>query len=219
MLNAILELDSKDVKDMIKRLKAISPDLVSEYRKHLKEIANPIVKQIEENIPNEAPLSGMGFVISRISKRTRQQSYVINNGRLNWQGTGNYEKPLKLKNGAKTVTFSSAIKPNAQSATTPIAKVIIMSPAVAMTDMAGRGSSGNSSGRSRQYTYRKRNGEIVMRRHALNGQGINMINKLRERYGAPSRFGWKGLEQQIDNAAKEIDKILDRYLDKSFGGK
>lgn len=219
MLNAVLELNSSDVRAMLKRLKDIEPDAVKRYRQEVKRIAKPVADQIEQQIPNRPPLSGMGFVISRTSKRTGQQSYVINNGRLNWQGTGNYDKPIKLTRGPKTLQISSAIKPSGRSATTPIAKVIIMSPAVAMADMAGAASKGRSGVRSREYTYRKRNGEIVRRRHTVNGQGANMIEVLQQRFGTASRFGWSGLERRIDDAAKEIDKILQKYFDKAFGSR
>jgi hypothetical protein len=217
MLNPVLELNSSDVKDMLKKLNEIEPRGLAKYRAKIKEIAQPIVDEIQRKIPNSPPLSGMGYVISRTSKRTGRQSYVINNGRLNWQGTGNYEKPVKLNRGAKTVVASSAIKPSGKSLTTPIAKVIIMSPAVAMTDMAGKTSRGRVGVKSREYTYRKRNGEIVRRRHTVNGQGGNMIDVLQQRYGSPSRFGWSGLESKIDDAARKIDSLLQETFDKVFG--
>jgi hypothetical protein len=217
MLNPVLELTSSDVKLMIKKLKDIEPDALKRYRAEIKRIAKPIADQIQQQIPDRPPLSGMGFVINRTSKRTGRQSYVINNGRLNWQGTGNYEKSVKLVRGPKSVQVSSAIKPSGKSLTTPIAKVIVMSPAVAMADMAGSGSSGKSGVKSREYPYRKRNGEIVMRRHRVNGQGKNMIEYLQQRHGTASRFAWSGLERRIDDAAREIDKILQTYFDKAFG--
>lgn len=217
MLNPIIEVSSADVKAMLKKLDEIEPKGAAKVRASINKIAKPIADQIEKNIPNKPPLSGMGYVISRTSKTTRQQSYVINNGRLNWQGTGNYESSVKLSRGPKTVNISSAIKPSGRSLTTSIAKVIIMSPAVAMADMAGKTTNGRSGTRSREYTYRKRNGEIVRRRHRVNGQGQNLIEMLRQRYGAPSRFGWKGLEAQIDQAAREIDVVLQEAFDKAFG--
>ena len=219
MLNAVLELNSSDVKAMLKKLKEVEPGAVREYRREINTIAKPIADEIRQNIPNQPPLSGMGFVISRTSKITGQQSYVINNGRLNWQGTGNYEKAIKgLSQGAKSLQISSAIKPSGRSLTTPIAKIIIMSPAVAMADMAGRAGRGQSAGRSREYTYRKRNGELVRRRHRLAGQGVNLIQVLNQRYGAASRFGWRGLEKKIDDAARQIDLVLQKYFDRSYGG-
>lgn len=218
MLNAVIELNSSDVKAMLKRLKDTEPDALKEYRREIKKIAKPVADKIRENIPNHPPLSGMGYAISRTSQLTGQQSYVINNGRLNWQGTGNYEQPVKgLSQGPKSLTISSAIKPSGRSLTTPIAKVIIMSPAVAMTDMAGAASRGKTGSRSREYIYRKRNGELVKRRHRVNGQGINMIRVLNQRFGAASRFGWAGLESRIDEAAKEIDLVLQKYFDRAYG--
>lgn len=218
MLNPVLKLDSEDMKIMLRQLKAIEPGLVKEYRKEINRIAKPVADQIKQNIPDQPPLSGMGFAISRTSKLTGRQSYVINEGRLNWLGTGKLGQSLKGKGkNPNSVTISNAIKPSGKSLTTPIAKVIINSPAVAMSDMAGRASSGKSGTTSVRYPYRKRNGEIVMRRHRVNGQGKAMIERLTSLYGRASRFGWPALENQIDDVSREIDRIIQKYLDKSMG--
>lgn len=218
MLNPILELNSADVKAMFRKLKDIEPGAVKEFRKEINRIAKPVADQIKLNIPNQPPLSGMGFVISRTSKRTGSQSYVVNEGRLNWQGVGKAGISLRGKaTNPKSLTISNAIRPSGRSLTTPIAKVIINSPAVSMADMAGRKGSGNVGTRSREYVYRKRNGEIVKRRHAVNGQGRHMIRELTSRYGKASRFGWPALEKQVDDVAREIDKVLQKYFNKAFG--
>ena len=218
MLRPLLELNSSDVKAMLKRLDQIEAKGASRFRKKLKNIADPIVKTIKLRIPEQPPLSGMGYLITRQSKRTQQITTVINRGRLNWLTQDTYDPPGKgMRKGPGAVGFSSAIKPSGRSLTTPIAKIILNSPALAMTDMAGRASSGKSGTRSREYTYRKRNGEIVRRRHTVNGQGRNMIEVLNSRLGRASRFGWAGLEKEIDTAAKEIDKLLQETLDEVFG--
>lgn len=218
MLKPVVELNSSDVKTMLKKLNEIEPKGAAKFRQALRKIADPIVKQIKANIPETPPLSGMGHVIVRTSKKTNATTTVINRGRLNWDGANTHEPAGKgMKYGSKSVSFSSGIKPTGNSLTTAIAKVIISSPAIAMTDMAGRASKGAAGGKSRSYTYRKRNGEIVRRRHRLNGQGQNMIEVLQARLGRASRFGWRGLESQIDDVSKEIDKLLQETLEKIFG--
>jgi hypothetical protein len=212
----VATLDVGDVKAMLKRLRDIEPGLVKEYRREINKIAKPVVAQIKINIPNQPPMSGMGFVIKRTSKRTGVTSYSINEGRLNWAGTGRSDG--KSKNfRPNDLQVSSAIKPSGRSATTPIAKIILKSAAVSMSDMAGRKARGKFGTQSREYTYRKRNGEIVKRRHRVNGQGVNMIRVLQSRNGSASRFGWPALENKIDQVSREIDQILQKYLDKSFG--
>lgn len=216
MNRTVAQLDAGDVKAMLKRLKDIEPGLVKEYRKEIKRIAQPVVAQMKINIPKQPPMSGMGFVIKRTSKATGVTSYSINEGRLNWLGTGRVDG--KSKNFRPTdLQVSSAIKLSGRSATTPIAKIIMKSAAVSMTDMAGRKARGKYGSKSREYTYRKRNGELVKRRHTVNGQGVNMIRVLQSRNGSASRFGWPALENKIDQVARDIDQILQKYLDKSFG--
>lgn len=216
MNRTVAQLDAGDVKAMLKRLKDIEPGLVNEYRKEIRKIAAPVVRQIKANIPRQPPMSGMGFIIKRTSKRTGVTSFSVNQGRLNWNGSGRSEG--KDKNySPDSLKVSSAIKPSNKSASTPIAKIIMQSAAVSMSDMAGRKASGKFGTRSREYTYRKRNGEIVKRRHTVNGQGANMIEVLQQRNGGASRFGWPALEKHIDTVTREIDKILQKYLDRSFG--
>lgn len=218
MLRPILEVNSADVKALLKKLDQIEEKGAAKFRAKLKKIAEPIVKEIKQRIPEQPPLSGMGYMITRESRVTGRVSTVINRGRLNWLTQNTYDPPGRgMKKGPGAVGFSSAIKPSGKSLTTPIAKIILNSPALAMTDMAGRASSGKSGARSREYTYRKRNGEIVRRRHTVNGQGRNMIQVLNQRFGRASRFGWAGLEKQIDDASKEIDKLLQNTLDEVFG--
>lgn len=218
MLNPILELNSADVKLMLKKLREIEPGLVKEYRKEINRIAKPVADDIQRRIPSQPPLSGMGFAVSRTSIRTGITSYYINEGRLNWQGTGKFGLSLRGKGkGPKSVSVSNAIKPSGRSLTTPIAKVILNSPAVSMADMAGRKGNGNSGTRSRVYSYRLRDGSLVQRRHAVNGQGRTMIQQLTSKYGKASRFGWSALEGRIDAVAKEIDKVLQKYFDRAFG--
>lgn len=218
MLNPILQLNSNDVKLMVKKLKEIEPGLAKEYRKEINRIAKPVADEIRKRIPNQPPLSGMGFTVRRISPVTGETSYYVNEGRLNWIGNGKFNESARGKpKGPKSLTVSSAVKPSGRSATTPIAKVIINSPAVSMADMAGRKTNGRMGARSREYTYRKRNGEIVRRRHSVNGQGRKMIEELTSRYGRASRFGWPALEKQVDRVALEIDKVLQKYFDKAFG--
>jgi hypothetical protein len=220
MVNPILELNSADVKQMLKKLKQIEPDAVGRYRASIKKIAKPVADEVKRRIPSKPPLSGMGFFVQRESKLTGATNYYINEGRLNWEGTGRFGDSLKNKGkGPKSVSISSAIRGSGKSLTTPIAKVVIASPAVAMADMAGRKGSGKVSGRSREYTYRLADGTVIKRRHMLNGQGRKMIEQLRSKYGNASRFGWPALEEKIDEVARQIDKVLQEYFDKAFRDK
>lgn len=220
MLKAVLDLNSADVKLMLKKLRDIEPDAVKEYKKEIRTIAKPVADEIQRRIPSNPPLSGMGFTVRRTNPITGNVSYYTNEGRLNWQGTGKFGESLKSKaKGPKSLTISSAIKGSGRSLTTPIAKVIINSPAVSMADMAGRKGNGRTGARSRAYSYRLKDGTVITRRHAVNGQGRAMIEELRSRYGRASRFGWPALEKRVDDVALQIDKVLQKYFDKAFRNK
>lgn len=216
MLKPVYELSSADIKAMLKKLDSIEPGLARKFRERVRDIAKPIEAEIKRLIPNEPPLSGMGYVIRRENPITGNISYSTNEGRLNWHGTGKHGGGGGKNKGPKGTRVTTGIRESRYSLTTSIAKIILESPAVSMADMAGRGPGPRNGKRTRAYAYRKRNGEIIMRRHTLNGQGTNFINKLRERFGQASRFGWRALEGKIDETAREIDKIIQEYLDRAW---
>lgn len=206
MLNPILELDSSDVKAMLRKLRSIQPDLVKEFRREVNAIAKPIAMEIKRRIPSSPPMRGMGSVI-----RSESGTYSINEGRLRWDGQGqrgiiSNGKVKKAK--PNSTTISSAIKPTGRSLTTPLVRIILNSAAVSMADMAGRKSQGGGRSLSREYTYRLRNGEVVRRRHRVTTQGRQMIANLG---GKASRYGWAGLENRLGAVEREIDKVLTKY--------
>lgn len=204
MFQSAIELNSADVKAMLRKLRNIEPDLVKQFRREVKAIAKPVQDQIKLNIPKTAPMRGMGHVISY------RGNYYINEGRLMWQGNGQrgISDKGKVKNAKpNSLTLSQAIKPSGRSLTTPIAKIILNSAPASMADMAGR-KGGAGRGVSREYLYRKRNGEIVKRRHRVTTQGQQMLANLS---GRASRYGWSALENKIGAVEREIDKILQKY--------
>jgi hypothetical protein len=215
MIKPVYELSSKDIKEMIRKLDTLEKGLSKKFRERVREIAEPIDKEIQRLIPNDPPLSGMGYFIKRESSRTGTIGYSVNEGRLNWQGNGARSGKGKNK-GPKTTRITTGIRKSRYSLTTSIAKIILESPAVSLADMAGRGPGGRNGKKTATYSYRKRNGEIGVRRHLINGQGTNLITVLRQRYGDASRFGWRALEGKIDQVARDIDKIIQEYLDKAW---
>jgi hypothetical protein len=171
---------SDDVRALNRALREIEPGLLREMRKEIRAIAKPIDQQIKQNIPAQAPMSGM----------------AIGNGRLRWLGD---VKPNKT-------SISNSLKAGGRSLTAPLVRVIMLSPAASMADMAGRVN--KSRPISREYQYRQRDGSIVRRRHRVTTQGKQMIRNL----GAKaSRYGWSALENKIDAVEKEIDKVLTKY--------
>jgi len=216
VIKPVYELSSADIKAMLKKLDSIQPGLAKEFRQKVREIAQPIEAEIKQLIPNEPPLSGMGYVIKRSNEITGQIYYSTNEGRLNWQGTGKHGGGGGKNKGPKATRITTGIKESRFSLTTSIAKIILESPAVSMADMAGRGPGPRNGRKTNRYPYRKRNGELIMRRHTVNGQGTNFIKVLRERYGNASRFGWRALENKLDETTRKIDAVIQEYLDKAW---
>jgi hypothetical protein len=199
------ELGANDIKRINKALKEFEPGLLKEIRAEIKSIAKPINDQIKRNIPSQPPMSGMAAVV-----KYKDGSYAVNEGRLRWDGKGN----LAAKSATpQSTTVSSAIKASGRSLSTSLVKITLRSAPVSMVDMAGRVNKGRAI--SREYTYRKRNGELAKRRHRVTTQGNQFLANLQRKGGKASRFGWAALEGKIDAVAREIEtRVLDKYYRK-----
>lgn len=180
MLKPVLLLDSKDLREMNRTLRNMEGNLLKEMRKEIRAIAKPINDQIKTNIPAQAPMRGM----------------ANNTGRLSWLGE---KKP-------KSTSILNRLKASGRSLTTTLVAIQLNSPAVSMSDMAGRVNQTRPI--SREYTVRLRNGDIVKRRHRVTTQGQQMIRNLGSK---ASRYGWPALEGKIDAVAREIDKVIEKY--------
>jgi len=66
MLRPMIELNSADVKLMLKKLRDIEPDAVKLYKREIRTIAKPVADDIQRRIPSDPPLSGMGFTVRRL---------------------------------------------------------------------------------------------------------------------------------------------------------
>lgn len=180
MLKTVAEFNAKDIRELNRTLRDMEGNLLNEMRKEFRQIAKPINDQIKRNIPAQAPMRGM----------------TIGTGRLSWLGE---KKP-------KSTTLSNALKASGRSLTGPLVRIILNSPAVSMSDMAGRVNETRPV--SREYTVRLRNGDIVKRRHRVTTQGKQMIANLGSR---ASRYGWSALENKLDDVVREIDKVIEKY--------
>jgi hypothetical protein len=179
-LKAIAELNATDIRNMNRTLRNMEGNLLKEMRSEIRSIAKPINDQIKINIPASAPMTGM-------EKGT---------GRLRWFGE---KKP-------KSTSILNRVRASGRSLTTALVAIQLNSPAVSMTDMAGRVN--QSRPISREYTIRLRNGDIVKRRHRVTTQGKQMIRNLK---GAASRYGWPAVENRLDQVVREIDKVIEKY--------
>ena len=157
-------------------------------RSEIRSIAKPIDNQIKQNIPAQAPMSGM----------------AKGNGRLRWLGD---KKP-------QSTSILNRVKASGRSLTTTLVAIQMNSPAVSMADMAGRVN--QSRPVSREYTVRLRNGDIVKRRHRVTTQGKQMIANLgrkASRYGWPAvESQLDAVTREIDKVIEKYYRIANRGL-------
>jgi hypothetical protein len=196
MAKQAYKMDANDIRNLQRDLRETEPSLLREFRRELKAIAKPVNQQIKANIPSVEPLSGM--------------SAINNQGRLRWASPGSRGATGgRVKSaGVNSTTVSSSLKSGARSLTASLLSIRINNPSVAMADMAGRNGGGGKRGMSREYTYRKRNGDIVKRKHRVTTQGQIMIQKLG---GRASRYGWSALEARFDDVQREVNKVIEKY--------
>jgi len=205
MAKQAYKMDANDIRNLQSDLREIEPKLLNQFRRELKAIAKPVNQQIKANIPSVEPLSGMGAIIQSKTGRIS-----LNQGRLRWASPGSRGATGgRVKSaGVNSTSVSSSLKSGARSLTASLLSIRINNPAVAMADMAGRNGGGGRRGMSREYTYRKRNGDIVKRKHRVTTQGQIMIQKLGSR---ASRYGWSALEARFDDVQREVNKVIEKY--------
>jgi len=105
------------VNQFLRSIRRVDPDLRKQLVRRVKEIGKPVQSAIKANLPIQPILKGM-----------------VNNGRLGW-GVG---KP------ATSTTLRFRATASKTSAVSPLLSVVINSPAMVVTDIAGRRSEGRT---------------------------------------------------------------------------
>ena len=190
-----------DYRRLIKVMREIDPELVKQLRKDFRRIGRPVVKGIKQNIPTEAPLSGM----------------VTKVGRLSWSRTMNQTRDIK-----SVVVRDRKRAPRSKYPVVSLVQAVVRAAPVALADMAGRSRAYvNSKDETREYDYTgpqkgKPAGQLGRRKHKIRNQGRKMIDKLG---GKGSRYVYPGAEatlpqvkaemrQSVDTAVVKINKML-----------
>lgn len=185
-MKSLAELNASDIRAMNRTLRNLEGNLLKEMRSEIRGIAKPIDDRIKQNIPAQAPMSGM----------------AKGNGRLIWFGA---KKP-------QSTSILNRIKASGRSLNTSLVAIQMISPAVSMADMAGRVN--QSRPLSREYTVRLRNGDIVKRRHRVTTQGKQMIRNLgakASRYGWPAvESQLDAVTREIDKVIEKYYRIANR---------
>jgi len=153
-----------DWRFLIRETRKIDPALIKRFQANAKEIGRPVEDAIRKGIPSRRPMRGF-------------EPKVVP-GRSTWGGT--------MPVGTTLLKVDTRIRKKGRS----IVSVWVMSPAVALADMAkNRGRNGR---KTREYKYSR--SATGYRRHTVNGQGQAMINRLQTTSGMksknPSRFLW-----------------------------
>jgi len=166
-----MAVEVEGLKDTLRLLNKIDPTLRKEFGKRIRQLAQPMVDEIDKIRPTGDKLP-RGFQ---------------HGGRT---GAGAVKK-IKINTNTRRARARN-ITAGVQYETIGTVRVMTADAASAIADMAGKPGNISMTGRSRSYPGRP-NG------HALNGQGANMIRALNKYHGAPSRFMWRNTDP-IPNA-------------------
>lgn len=108
-----------NVRELMRQLKSIEPELRKELVRDLKAVAKPVQAAVVARIPNNPPLRGMN-----------------GRGRMSWNNSVNY-KGRRVPAKSVQVKFRSG--GSRRAGVTSLLSVQAMSPVVAMIDMARHG--------------------------------------------------------------------------------
>jgi len=178
------------VKDTLKELKLVQPEVYKQLIKDIRRIAKPATTKIQSAIPSVAPLSGMNHNGKSAWSRVKVTTRVTPGARA---GFGSTEARL-VQIQTKSVSDHYGVE---------------------MADMAGRGSGSGRRPSNLSKSF-ERNGKTM--RYTKNGQGAAMLRNLpgrASRYIYPSAELVSPQIQievlkSIDDAALLINRKLDR---------
>lgn len=167
-----------DVRELQKRMREAGPNFRREFLRDVKAIGKPLETKIRSEINSITPLSG----------------FLKDRGRLGWN------------NGvaADKVTTQFKTSMGGRSLTTTLLRIKVWSPAVIITDMAGR--SGASIGEGRR---NDNSPPTTRRRNANINKGEAFISSLnREIGGRASRIIYPAAESSLPALTAQTDRVL-----------
>lgn len=200
-VKATARFEITNVHDVLRILKSLDEDYYKQFRAEAKNIAKPVRDSIQGELRKfsraNPPLSGM-----------RQVHF----GRVAW-GTDYAPagRPRPKPYDSALIEMPRNLKPN-KYGYRPIVRVVVGSPGTVLADMAGRSNKYTRAyaiTRPYDYMYTIKGQKVPgVRQHAITTQGLEMISNLPGR--RPSRYVWKGAEQEIKGARKRIDKSISK---------
>lgn len=196
----------QDIRALQKKLKAIQPQLRTEFVRKVKEVGKEPQKAIRDAIPTDTPLSGMSKPGASIK----------------W---GEVKKGAK-SGGAKSTTIRFRTQAGGKSLTTTLLGIRVNSAASSIADMAGRsgryiGKGYRSSGYSKliRRTYSDGAQSVEFRRQATRKGGEAFIRNLNDKLGnRPSRMAWKAVERSLPKLSRDVQFVVDKWAIRASRG-
>jgi hypothetical protein len=189
MSNPVTTIELKNLREIVKILKELEGNYISEFYKEAKDIAKGVQSEVIKGISNSAPISGMKGRSLR--------------ARMAW-GVGKRAKSVTLKANRAVKRGSSFAK--GKTSSYPLIQVVASSPALVIADMAGKANKSVSV--SRTYEINLFGRGVITREHRINGQGKAMISKLTATAGQPSRFFWPAALKGMPEATEKMGKLV-----------
>lgn len=173
-----------DWRFLVRELKKIEPSVLANFKANAKEIGKPVESAVKSGIPIRRPMRGF---------EPKKEP-----GRLTWGG--------KMEVRTTQLKVDTRIRKRGKS----IVSVWVMSPAVALLDMAN--SPRNDGKFTREYDYSR--SPTGKRKHYINGQSRAMLDKLASSSGVkkrdPSRYAWPSAEGAMNRVVPFMYKLVER---------
>lgn len=192
-----------EIRAIQRKLKAIEPSLRTEFMREVKAIGKEPNRAIKNAISDQAPLSGMTKLGTR----------------LKWG-------EAKTGKGAKSTTIRFRTKAGGKSLTTSLLSIRLNSAATSVADMAGRsgrsvGKGYRGSGYSKPITrtYADGSQSVQFRRRATKKAGNAFIRNLNADLGnRPSRMAWKAVEKSLPKISKDVQFVVNKWAIRASKG-
>jgi hypothetical protein len=199
--NSAIKVYASDWRLFVKELKSIDPQQIKELQKRWKQISEPAVKSVKDELGDlgeAGPMRGMRH-----------------GGRTGW-GT-NYGKVGSAVSGAKRKRYdnvsSSQLQKNKKGAT-GIARVRVYSAGVVLADVARRH---GSRATTRMYKIREFGGPEIMRSHAIRPMAVqeflhNLGSVVKPSKHKKSRNVYPGFDKSLPEVSAQAKKAIDETI-------
>lgn len=209
-------LEIKDLQNLEATLKEVAPELFRKYRRDIKKLGTPALREMQSTFRNITMFGPLGPV--RRPNRRFDKMATSPVARLSWYNSRtiaqNRAIDVNYKNRNATKDFAKLR--TGRDGTLSILRLRIHAPAYIIADIAGAsGKARSANGKyTRYYDKTAGNGQVITTRHRVSYENVTkwlraLDNRAdNKKQNNPSRYAWPTMEEYMPKHRANTSKLL-----------